>query len=195
MSALSNINLKSYAEKFNCSNFIETGAGQGDGIAYASQIPFSKIISIEICQSQVEHLSKRFSADSRISVLHGNGPDVLDTLLPSIRGNTFFWLDAHFPESECGDRVPYDYEKDLEKGLPLENELMTILKHRRGFRDVIICDDLRIYERGPFSGKNLEDIGLGHLTKYGTEFLNGFIPTHDIYKTYSDTGLIILLPK
>ena len=83
--------------------------------------------------------------------------EFLNTLLPNIDKNIncLFWLDAHYPGKD-----PY-YQKALDDGLkinyheydfdasnillPLKKELALIRKYRSSCKDIIICDDARVY--------------------------------------------------
>ena len=199
MSSLSFLNLEPYFKRYGVRHFVETGSGEGGGISYAIKFPFVSIYSTEILKDQAEKLNQQFSGDGRVTVVGGSSVTTLDLLLPNLNlkgGTILFWLDAHYPGGDLG-RNSYDYEQDLDLRLPLEKELETIRRHRLklGFRDVIICDDLRIYERGPFTSKNLDEIGLRHIGKYDSGFLDAWSGTHNIIKLYEDTGIVIMEPK
>ena len=77
----------------------------------------------------------------------GTSFDILPEILPDLEGN-YIVLDgcsfrADFGLSSYGD------EKDDDKRLPLKKELETIVAGRDVSNDVIVIDDLRIYEDGP----------------------------------------------
>ncbi len=107
--------------------------------------------------------------------------------------NAIFWLDAHFPGVDLGF-ASYDAEVNLDTRLPLERELDVIHRVRGGFQDVILIDDLRIYEKGPFEHGNMDRVGQGDVAKYGLEFLEKFRKRYTIEKIYRDEGYIVLSP-
>ena len=116
-------------------------------------------------------------------------------LLPQVPGNMIFWLDAHFPGAHH-QLQSYDAEKDLDVRLPLEQELSVIKQLRPGKRDVILIDDLRIYEKDNFEEGNLTDCGLESLAKYDSRFLYTiFQETHQPHRILKNTGYLMLLPK
>ena len=80
--------------------------------------------------------------------------------------------------------------------LPLETELRIIKKNREHFNDVIIIDDLRIYEDGHFGNgpAPLPDrLPRGQRT---LDFINElFSDSHTITRIYLDEGYIFITPK
>lgn len=198
MSALRDLNIAQYIEKYNVKYLIETGTGRGDAIKYASRFPFKKIVSTEIDLDQVNILKNEFKGDGRIVILGGNSPDLLEKEFStnSYDEPILFWLDSHFPYADLG-KAAFDDEKDLSVRLPLSKELQSIYNHRvmKGFRDVILADDLRIYAKGPFKAGNLDSMGLDHIGSYNLDFLKKFEDSHTIRFSYEDTGIITMLPK
>lgn len=66
---------------------------------------------------------------------------------------------------------------------------------RPNFNDVIIVDDLRIYETGPFKGGNMPD-NIIPPAKRNIDFVYElFSKSHDIIKLYDDHGYIVIVPK
>ena len=61
MGAISRFNISQLKEKFNFSYFVETGTMNGDGVDYALQSGFDKIISIEIEDTLVKKKSPEAS--------------------------------------------------------------------------------------------------------------------------------------
>jgi hypothetical protein len=108
-------------------------------------------------------------------------------------GPIFFWLDAHFPGAD-GGLLDYNAEADESVRCPLESELEVISKGRPAAGDVILIDDLRIYENGPFEhGDMAPDIR--RPPGNGIDFIYRlFGDTHHIIKLYYDEGYVLLLP-
>lgn len=125
--------------------------------------------------------------------MEGNSVSVLFKELPLLQGNCIFWLDAHFPGAEEGISR-YDAETNEDRRLPLEKEIEIIRTRRSYFKDILIIDDLRIYEEGPFENGNAPedtlpkgDRSIGFVTRH-------FGATHHISRLYRDEGYLILTP-
>ncbi len=163
--------------QYNIHTFVETGTLYGDGVDYALDAGFAKI-------------------------LQGNSPDVLDELLPTINEPVLFWLDAHFPGCDAG-LATYRDEIDLTKKVPLEKELTII--SQRFHRDVIVCDDLWIYEdwqtrTGTFNqhcARHGHDVKREELCDEGAldRFVSLFQETHNVTKIYEHQGYLVFTPK
>jgi len=190
-------NLEPYLTKHNPTAFVETGTGDGTGLAHAAKSKFDKLYSIEIMPQLAEKCRYRFADDERVSILENNSIDGLKEILNKVSAEEpiFFWLDAHFPGADFGFNS-YDHLSEDEKlHKPLKAELETILECRPDIsKDVFIIDDLRIYERG--------DYELGNWDLYdkygggGIEFITKvFAETHDLQKDYRHQGFVILTPK
>jgi len=124
---------------------VETGTHMGNGIIEAQKYPFNKIISIEIIENQVKKLKEKFKSDLRVTILCGNSYDCLNNILPTIKNDIVFWLDAHFPGADL-NVASYTSEKNDEIRLPLEKELQLIKKLRPAYKDLILFDDLFLYK-------------------------------------------------
>jgi len=182
--------LKTYA----ADTFFETGTGFGFGVQFARMFAFQKIFSVDIVASEIERLKAPFSCDSRVQLFAGLSVDVMRKVLPQISGNIIFWLDAHFPGAHH-QLTAYDAENDADVRLPLEKELTLIKQLRPGKRDVILIDDLRIYEKDNFEDGNLSDLGLESIGKLESRFLyTTFRETHEARRILKNTGYFMLLP-
>ena len=105
-----------------------------------------------------------------------------------------FWLDAHFPGAEEGLNDYNDESREIYR-LPLEKELEIISKRTGVYNDVIIIDDLRIYENGDFESGNLPS-NINRPSTPGVKFIYDlFEKTHEILRCYKHEGYLILLPK
>jgi hypothetical protein len=182
-------------EIFKCDTFFETGTGFGFGVHFARMFPFRNIFSVEILASEGARLRAPFSSDRRIQLFAGRSTEIMSQVLPQIQGNIIFWLDAHFPGAHH-HLQGYDAERDLDTRLPLEKELALIKQLRPGKRDVILIDDLRIYEKDNYEWGNMSDYGQEALGKYDSKFLyTMFEETHTAQKFLNHTGYLALLPK
>ena len=99
-----------------------------------------------------------------------------------------------FPGADAGITA-YDSENAEEVRLPLVKELQTISESRKKFKDVIIVDDLRIYEDGPYKNGNVPEDALPKMNRNISFVYNYFERSHIVLKCYLDEGYILLLPK
>ena len=81
--------------------------------------------------------------------------------------------------------------------MPLERELEIISLLRPAAKDVIICDDLRIYVDGPFQHKNVpEDVRPFCPRDRNIDFVYRLMDaTHDVKELYEHEGYILITPK
>jgi hypothetical protein len=112
-------------------------------------------------------------------------------------GPALFWLDAHFPGAHTG--ATYDAEKDAGRRLPLEAEIEAIARARlrSGARDVLLIDDARIYQPGPYAGGDLPaDWPPLAGIKRSLDFVRDlYRRTHGIVVDYADQGYVMVVPK
>ena len=191
-------NLSSLRQRYGCRHFVETGTGTGDSLAYAASSKFDSLSSIEIHPEIAAAARAKLEKDARISIKVGKSGDVLPELLAHLPPEEpiLFWLDAHFPGADFG-LARYDAEPDVQTRLPLEQELEIIRSIRPGADDVILIDDLRIYEQGPFKNGNIPDWAqtlppeMRHI-----RFVDRlFAESHFIERRYEDEGYLVLLPR
>lgn len=182
--------------KIDAEILIETGCFYGDSIAHGLKFKNIKTIySCDIDIDMINHCVKRFPT-SRVQLTHSTSLDFLNTILPGIEPskNIVFWLDAHFPYADRG-LATYISEPNRKLRVPLEYEIEIIFKYRNPLycKDVLIIDDLHIYEDGPFGNGNWP-----HRKDYGgngIEFMNIYNETHDIIRLWHYEGYIVVLPK
>jgi len=202
MGILHRFDLVNIREKRNINTFIETGTLHGEGVDFALHSGFTKVISIDIDENIVNLARAKYKNNDKVEILLGNSTDVLKEICPKINEPVIFWLDAHFP----GVDSPHASEfKDVPREIkvPLEYELQIIKE--RNMPDVIICDDLWVYEdwktsTGTFNehckahGHNLrrEDFNTdGLLDGFEDMFKN----THNMSKHYFEQGYLVFTPQ
>lgn len=194
MGSIKRFNLERIRKEYNCDFFFETGTWKGDGVAYAAKFPFKGIYSSEIIPEIAARARKRFEENRLIEILEGNSTEVLKTTLPEINGNCIFWLDAHFPGAEEGINQ-YNAFEDEQIKLPLEEEINQIRTLRQGYNDVILIDDLRIYQDGPFDSGNLPE-GILPPKRRTIQFADeSFGKSHKIIKSFRDEGYLMIMDK
>lgn len=185
-------NLTELVSEFSLDNFVETGTGRGDSVDYVLNT-FKNIKSIEIHPEIVRTARNRFNGNNNVTIIEGHSTDKLKELVPSLKGNTLFWLDAHFPGADFG-YAKYEDEKDENKRIPLKGEIGVICEGKDFSKDVFIIDDLRVYEDGPFeSGNWPKRVELG---SDNIDFIYELLDkTHEIVKDFRYQGFLIIKPK
>ena len=123
---------------------VETGTYQGDGVETALALGFPKVISIEIFYDFFDACKKKFAADSRVTILHGNSALMLWDAIKDVDDRITFWLDGHaFPEED----------KPLGgKACPLLEELEQISRHRIKSHAIMIDDISSLVKGGCYKG-------------------------------------------
>jgi len=178
---------------YNIENFVETGTGIGEVVRSIYQINKDiNIHSIEIVKEIYQRNKDELSSLKNVNLHLGRSSDVLPEIVPSLKGNTLFWLDAHFPGADFG-LAKYGDEKDDDKRLPLKSELEIIVRSKDVTNDVFVVDDLRIYEDGPFEHGNWSE-----RSKYGGDGISFveelFEETHYVVRSYNQQGYIMMFP-
>jgi hypothetical protein len=149
-------------QDFGCNVYFETGTGQGYSLTYALGGGFKRLYSVEIDAETYRNWPLLLRLRLRlkgVSLILGESAAELERVLPRIRktDRILFFLDAHYPGEVSRQFGGYKSEADKDRRLPLERELEIIARHRPDCRDVIVIDDLRIYEDGPFQNGNMPE--------------------------------------
>ena len=178
---------------YDIKNFVETGTGIAEVVRSVNEANEDlNIHTIEVVEEIFDQNKIKYSYLKNVNWHLGESAQVLSEVVPTLEGNTLFWMDAHFPGADVG-LSSYGDEEDIDKRLPLKKELETIVAKRDISNDVIVIDDLRIYEDGPFETGNWDE-----RSKYGgdgIEFIEKlFEDTHYVGRSYNAQGFIILFP-
>jgi hypothetical protein len=199
----------------NCDTkiFVETGTLRGDGVDYALQYDFDKIYSIEIDDELYDQARIKYQHNDNVEILKGSSSEVLPGLITTINSSILFWLDAHFPGADSGKTTYRDCCEELEYNinLPLQAELEAITTRQNTYKDVIIIDDLWLWEDGiykqdyAFQSTNCND----HMKRNGIDVTREFVVgdkrlepmiqpfdnTHYQKRVYKHQGYLILIPN
>lgn len=194
MGALNRFDLCRIIREYEILYFFETGTFWGDGVAYALQSPFKKLLSVEVVPEIASKAAERFVNIKNVCVLEGDSVTILGQELPYLKGNCLFWLDAHFPGADAG-LAAYNEDANEDLRLPLERELEVISRLRSNYKDVLILDDLRIYEDGPFVNGNVPADALPGKNRTIDFIYRYFGHSHQVMKCFLDEGYILLFPK
>jgi hypothetical protein len=198
MGHLQAFDVQNLIDSFNLKGYIETGTGVGDSLSHALKFEFQQLFSIDFDKELYQRALINFP-DSRLKLINNLSRLALPEILKNIstKDNFLFFLDAHFPKADFGtgpDRYVKsctDYGKDA---IPLEEELKIISEYRGQSKDVILIDDVWIYEDGPFEGGNWSE--RQKLTIGDRNFISKtFQKTHDMTINYKHQGYFVLTPK
>lgn len=196
MGTLKTFNLGKFIDEYQVDTFIETGTYLGDSLDYASKFNFKTLYSIELLDEYYQKSLERFNHNEKIFLIKNNSVDGLISLLPKLSDcKCLFWLDAHLPDFYD---VNYgnNYTENEKIFVPLEQELSSLKKFKNIENDVIIIDDLRIYERGNFESGNWDGYLKKLISDKGINFIKDLLSeTHHIEKDFRHEGYLICLPK
>jgi len=181
---------------FNLSNYqsdilIETGTGVAHGLSYALKFGFEVYFSCEINEQLYTSNVAIFKGIPHVKLFNCDSLTFLNTILPVVpkEKKIVFWLDAHFPGADF-----LNHERSSEDNkinLPLTHEVGLIYEYRKGCKDTILIDDLRILI--PYEREKLEELGI-FLNYPGLGFLDCFRDTHTISEHYVDEGYLEIVP-
>lgn len=194
MGSLKKFNLNFLIYKYDVKFFFESGTWKGIGLKYACASKFQKLISSEIVSDFATDAAKKFSHDKRVKVVNDSSVNALASELISLNGNCLFWLDAHYPGAD-DKQADYNDELDEDIRLPLEKEVEIISKRVNNYNDVIIIDDLRIYEDGPYKNGNIPHDILPPTVRNIDFIYKYFTNSHVIEKFYDNEGYVVVYPK
>lgn len=189
-------NLNDYITKYNTTNFIETGTAQGHGLEYANSFNFKKLYSVEFSKQLYDFCLEKFKSNDNVMIINGTSKDGLEQIFNTeIDGNTLFWLDAHYPYADTVPSIEYYNMGEDDIRLPLEKELRLIHSKRKHLKDVIIVDDLRIYEDNSYECGNIPK-EINPPKNRNIDFVYElFSDTHKITKDLRNEGYLIIEPK
>lgn len=125
--------------------FVETGTFRGDTIV-AMEPHFRTLYTIEFSEAYYRRAKEKYS-DRTIHFLHGDSSIVFQTLLPTLKEKTLFFLDGHWSGGDTGHS---------EKDCPLVEE-MTLIHELFAHEAILIIDDVRLFGLDASSGKLGED--------------------------------------
>ena len=110
--------------------FVETGTFLGNGISYALECSFEKIISIDINENYVLGARRIFAEYPNVTVIQGDSNTCLWDAIKDIDKRITFWLDGHV----------FVGNEDEAFSCPIASELEQINKHPIKDHDLIIDD-------------------------------------------------------
>jgi hypothetical protein len=183
-------------DSYGCNIFFETGTGRGLSLIKALASPcFKHLYSVEIAAETYDFATGFYGVFKNLTLINSDSPSALRSVLPQLlrEDRVFFYLDAHYPGELTSSFEGYKANIPDEMRLPLEVELEVISQLRSGCRDVIIVDDLRIYEDGPFANGNMPDWAetLPRERK-NIDFVFELFPNSKIERDFRSEGYLII---
>lgn len=124
--------LLSYANRYQCKIFIETGTFRGDTVKACSDY-FETLYSIELSNKYFLESSSRFANVEKVHILEGNSGEILPSIIKK-EESTLYWLDAHY---SLGETAKGD------KDTPIIKELTYILDN--DCKGCVLIDDARCF--------------------------------------------------
>jgi hypothetical protein len=201
MGSLAYFDLPALKKSINAKVFIETGFGWGTGMLTAAKCDFEKLYSIEISPEVIYRGYQQVANDPRIQLVCADSISGLKWLIPNIsHTNCIFFLDSHFPNADLG-LAGFGDEKNEDLRLPLLNELQLLKDERasKGYKDIILLDDLFLYDddnKYPGDGwkAKLDILPRKDRNKH-EQIVSFFNETHSATRTFDDNGYVSFVPK
>jgi len=195
---LAQFDLERLIADYGCRYLIETGTGLGKGLDHAATFDFDQIYSIEIMHNLALAAALRFAKNHKVTILHAKSERGLKEALEEIPQDApvLYWLDAHFPGADFR-LATYKGEKNENVRLPLERELRLLAELRDLSRDIVLIDDLRIYEDADYEeGPAKEDHQPLRPEFRHVRFVDELLgATHIIQRSTRRTGYLCAYPR
>lgn len=147
--------------------FVETGTFYGDGIQFALNSGYEKVISIELVDKFYEIGKQRFINNNKVEIVKGDSGVILGDIINKYHIPITFWLDGHFSGGDTGLGV---------KEFPILEELEFIKNHDIK-KHVILIDDVRCWKSysNILNFDSVVDKLLSINKDYSFYFLDGYI--------------------
>jgi hypothetical protein len=181
-----------------CDVFFETGTGLGHSLKHAlDNGKFRKLYSSEIHGPTALRAQKLFSKNGSVKIINADSLSALKEVLVGIPLSTpiLFFLDAHFP-GEVENNFNYSSNVPSNQSMPLKDELIFISSLRKDAEDIVIIDDLKLYEDGPFANGEI-DVNFANIpdSLRDLSFIYELYPQKKIERDYQDEGYLIIKPN
>lgn len=198
MGTLRRFNLQAILDDSDITSFVETGAGRGWSLDYASQHDFVRLLSCELQPDLYQEVVLKFAGDPRVEVRCEESERFLRWCVDALAGPALFFLDAHYPGgADFGLTTYVDSRRSDDGHLPLDKELMALRGYSALSDSVVVIDDSRIYvdgefQAGPCPARLRASPGA---TERVTRLLEELDQTHERRHLRLDHGYWILRPR
>lgn len=191
--------LRKFDLKTSCCNvFVETGTGGGGSLRHAYiNGGFKKLISVEAHEGCALAAKKMFRKCQSVEIINDISEAALRKILPELKNekSVLFFLDAHFVGEFSGSYDGYHANVANDVNLPLCNELKLIHDFRPDSNDIIIIDDLRLYEDGTYVGGNLPpNFANIPASMRNINFVFEIFSDRKVVRNFDDEGYLLILP-
>lgn len=198
MGTLSRIALAELVRAHGLDTLVETGTGHGHSLLAALQVPeLVDIRTIEIDPATWHRARVGFATEHRVRCYLGDSPEVLRTIaadVTALERRVLWFLDAHFPGSGRLDPVPMTATEGAAAAVPILAEATVLLTNRDLTSDVVVVDDLCLFEPGTYE-RDAPDLraalGLPPLAWLDEALAR----THDVARITRDGGYLIAQPR
>ena len=133
-------------------SFIETGTYLGD-TTFSVEPLFNIIYTIEVKENLYNDVKAKYNGN-KINFLLGDSSTVFESLLPTIKEKSIFFLDGHWSAGITGKGV---------KDCPLIEEI-THINNLYKHEGILIIDDCRLFGKGP-NNKNYDECNWEDISK------------------------------
>jgi hypothetical protein len=187
MGKLHHFELKGLLDTYQCRVYLETRTGNGDNLRHAASFGFERLFSAETVMEELNQARVRLANVPRVQLLYATTGDVLKAVVPLVPAQLpiLFWLGGHEPDGAAAAPSPLE-------------SLMTQLRQLRPrSRDVILVDNLRLYEDGPYADGAVP-VAEQKLAFYDRNIdfvFRQFRHTHTIARDHADDGYLVLTPR
>jgi hypothetical protein len=123
---------------------------------------------------------------ANVEFLLGTSEQHLEYLCNLVLEDCVFWLDAHYPR-DYGMSGPHINE------LPLVKELEIIARTRKGYKDLILIDDLRIYIDDNYQSGTLPPSHQKGEANF-MEIVKELFPNHTLKIDLEEEGYLSIIP-
>lgn len=205
MGNLYQFELNEWLDKYDIDNYVETGLGYGESLRWAMRYTrFKQLYSVDLDEDMVVRNQGLAWECKRVNLFRDYSTEFLKNQVPELIGNTLFFLDAHFAESDF-KHLPYEdsMRKYGKHSMPLVDEIEIIKNNRDISGDIFILDDWCIVDPSVEHeskaqgiiwrhGELQKELGLGMGPQ---DILPFFEKTHDFFVDNRAQAYAIFLPK
>lgn len=183
MGTLKRFNLRALSASTGIGTLVETGTGEGYSVNWALRCGFGTVHSVELEPSLHAQASRNFAGIPGVHLSQGESIPFLRALLPRLSGPKLIFLDAHFAGGADFGLLPYASSLESPDSFPLLDEI-RLLDGFLGADDVLVIDDARMYQPGPFQN--------GECPAFARRW-EELAALESLFEQWSDTHVLILL--
>jgi SAM-dependent methyltransferase len=195
MGTLRRFNLRALSAATGIKTLVETGTGEGQSVWWALQCEFKEAHSVEL-EARLHSRAQTFLKDmSHVHLTLGESIQFLSGLRDRVSGPKLIFLDAHFAGGADFELQSHEASLTSAESFPLLGEVRA-LQHVLGPADVLIVDDARMYQPGPFQGGECPEVARRwHELAELEGLFDHWSDSHVLAMLEYDQGYFCLVPK